>query len=46
MRYIKSEVIHGRGVFLLPDGSFLEATVAKNEVNGIGRIIYPNGDYY
>ena len=46
MRYIQGEDIHGKGVFLLPDGSFLDARITKNEVNGIARIIYPNGDYY
>jgi hypothetical protein len=38
--------IHGKGAFLLPDGSFLEANAVHNEVTGQGRLICSNGDYY
>jgi hypothetical protein len=46
VRSIQGQDIHGKGAFLLLDGSYLEATVVRNEANGIGRIIYPDGDYY
>lgn len=38
--------IHGKGTFVLPDGSFLEANTVHNEVTGRGRLISTNDDYY